>query len=133
MTEFVIANCVIREGNGNDAHDIAIASCSFLIPNTNINSGRICEYFPYEGNYHYRIRTPGYKVGFQDIDYVWVDVSQNDTLDFLNETTLEIQANVISMSESDGEENAADLFEYLAKVRSGFENIPRFVIDICNF
>jgi hypothetical protein len=127
MTEFSLIHCVIRGGYDNVSDDIVTANCSFLIPNTNINSNTIHEYFPYEGHYHFRIRTPGYKLGFNDIDYVWQDISEQDGLEFLNETTLEMQANIITLSESNGDDNDADLFEYLAKIKSGFEHIPRFV------
>ena len=53
----------------------------------------------------------------------------------MNETTIEIQANIISfseneMSDSNSEMNVSgtrsDIVEYLVKVKSGFEKLPRY-------
>lgn len=132
MTEFVNVHCVIRVGcDDNYGYDESTANCSFLMPNTSINLSKIFDYFPYEGKFHFRIRNPGYKLGFNDIDYVWVDISDNETHDYLNETDLVMQANIIQLPESDDTtDNEADTMEYFVKIKSVFEQMPRYSYDL---
>lgn len=124
MTDFVNVHCVTRVRC--DVYDESTANCSFLMPNSRINLSKINEYFPYEGQFHFRIRSPGYKLGFNDIDYVWIDVNDYESHDFLSESNILMQANIIQLPESDPNDSEADMMEYFVKIKSGFEQMSRY-------
>lgn len=76
-----------------------------------------------QGRFHFRIKTPGYKVGFNNIDYIWLDVTQSDNLSFLSETNIDIQA-MPSVDEYiiDDETNVDEMHSYLNEIQINLQN-----------
>lgn len=68
----VLVNCFVH-GDIDEAGTM----CSFHAP-VPLNFFQLNEYFPFAGNFHFRLKTPGASVGLTGIDYVWFDILKND-------------------------------------------------------
>jgi len=114
-------SCVVTGGDKEDHHHESYV-CSFIIPDDSINKNSIDQYFPFQGIFHYRLKVSGQLIGYSDIEYGWVDVIDsvgNYDFYFKDSNTIEMTALIISLPESDGDEE--DFVPYILQVEDIIE------------
>jgi hypothetical protein len=75
MTTTLI-NCTLHLTNGDQS------LCHYYVQEKQLNANKIIQAFPYEGNFHFRVKVSGMKIGLKGCDYLWLDLE--NTPDFMN-------------------------------------------------
>lgn len=115
-------SCVVIEQDGElSGGESNRTLCSFLIPN-NINKNSISQCFPFQGQFHYRLKVPGHTVGF-DNECIWIDVLDSENYDsyFKDSNSIEMTALIISLPESDYEDGENDYVPYVLQAEDTIE------------
>jgi hypothetical protein len=82
-----LITCYLHSRNGEQV------LCTYYLSSTTAITKQMIAAFPYEGNFHFRLKVSGRKIGFDDCDYFWMDLKNvSDVSSFVEDpNNLEVQ------------------------------------------
>jgi hypothetical protein len=82
-----LITCYLHSLNGDQM------LCNYYLSSTVAITKQLISAFPYEGNFHFRLKVSGRKIGFEDCDYFWMDLKNvSDISSFVEDpNNLEVQ------------------------------------------
>lgn len=86
---------------------------------------KVNDAFPFEGEFHFRVKVPGADVGIVDTDFVWLDLTPQQDMMVQQQSSsssscsdvVEVQALALSLPQLSEEEAAQQQRQYLEEVR----------------